>query len=297
MAIFGALFRSFAALAACVLGSATISAAEIRVDPSRTTGSRAVFEGKIEAGDFDKFKNFLRNDAHTSEIYLASPGGDLSEAMKIGLLVRILRLSTIVPSKDLTNQSRVSAIAQHNLTAPKANYLCASACFFVFVAGIHRSSDDLGPAILGIHRPSLSDKDSRRLNFDQAVAVNERARTTIENYLKVMDVPARYAEDMYSVPKGKIQWIRNDEFQADFAGFIPELRDLVVARCGGRADIGKKTSVEPGNTTMTKSGSQLDCEEKLQDELALEAHDNALKSRNNEAPQSAPDGILASPQK
>ena len=82
--------------------------------------------------------------------YLASPDGDLAEAMKIGLLVRVLNLSTVVPGKPLTNQAFESAAAEHGLANPKADYKCASASFFIFVAGVHRSHDDHGPALLGI---------------------------------------------------------------------------------------------------------------------------------------------------
>jgi hypothetical protein len=207
---------------AFLLGPATVGAAEIRADPSNAAAKGAVLEGKIEAGDFDKFKNFILNDEKTTEIYLATPGGNFNEAMKIGLLVRALKLWTVVPSKALTNEKHYLAAARHDLKDPKANYMCASACFFVFVAGIHRSSDDLGPPILGIHRPSLAANDLSRLNIDQTTAADDRARATVEKYLKLMGVPSKYAENMYSVPKGKILWIRYDEFQTDFEGFISE---------------------------------------------------------------------------
>ena len=286
MAMVDILLRSIAAFAVCVLGTATVGAAEIRADQSHTATAGAVLEGKIEAGDFDKFKSFILNGDNPVEIYLASPGGDLSEAMKIGLLVRILKLSTVVPSKALTNQSRDLAVTRHNLKNPNADYLCTSACFFIFVAGIRRSSDELGPAILGIHRPSISDSDLRKLSLDQATAAEDRTRTAIENYLQVMDVPAKYAEDMYSVPKGKIQWIRNDEFDKDFAGFIPELSDSVKARCGSRSDVEKKNSEQLSVMSMKKDEAQLNCEKHFQNELALGAYDNALKRRNGEIPQS-----------
>ena len=201
----------------------------------------------------------------------------------------ILKLSTVVPNKTLTNQARELAVARHNLKDPKANYMCASACFFIFVAGAHRSSDELGPAILGIHRPFLSGSASHRLSLNQATAADERTRTTIENYLNVMGVPSKYAEDMYSVPRGKIQWIRNDEFDSDFAGFIPELRDLVKAKCGSRSDAEKKNSAGPSGETTTKNDAQGNCEEKLQAELALGAYSAALKRRNGEIPRSALD--------
>jgi hypothetical protein len=77
-----------------------------------------VLEGEIQPGDFDKLRILVDPNAETSvgvggvggdwyrdkysEIYLASPGGFVVEAMKIGRLVRALRWESIVPS-PITN--------------------------------------------------------------------------------------------------------------------------------------------------------------------------------------------------
>jgi hypothetical protein len=296
MAMFDVRFLALAGFTA-VLSGATVDAAEIRVDPSSVGAAGTVLEGKIEAGDFDKFKSFILNGNNPVEIYLASPGGDLAEAIKIGLLVRILKLSTVVPSKALTNQNRYLAATRRNLKDPNADYMCTSACFFIFVGGIHRSSDDFGPAILGIHRPSLSDVELRKLSLDQATAAEDRTRTTIEHFLKLMDVPAKYVEDMNSVPKGKIQWIRNDEFDTDFVGFIPELRDSVKAKCGPRSGVEKKNSENLSDVSTQKDETQLNCEKRFQDELAHEAYDDAIKRQNREIPQSTLGGVSPPSQK
>ena len=61
-----------------------------------------VFEGKIVAGDFDKVRSFLGKKSNFDKIsggvFLASPGGSIIQAMKIGRLIRDLRLSTDAPS-------------------------------------------------------------------------------------------------------------------------------------------------------------------------------------------------------
>jgi len=57
--MFDVLFRSAILVAACVFGSATVDAAEIRVDPAYAVTAGVVLEGKIEAGDFEKFKGFV----------------------------------------------------------------------------------------------------------------------------------------------------------------------------------------------------------------------------------------------
>ena len=161
--------------------SVTLEAAEIRMDPSGGSVARAVFEGKIEAGDFEKVRNFL-NHNDSVELYLASPGGNVGEALRIGFLTRLLKLSTIVPSKGMTNQEIGALATRHDLKDVKSDYKCASACFFIFVAGIKRTDEvELYDAPrLGIHRPYLSDSDLRTLSGDQAITSANRVRATVE---------------------------------------------------------------------------------------------------------------------
>jgi hypothetical protein len=157
-------------------------------------------------------------------------------------MVRFLKLSTVIPSKALTHESRESSAERHDLKNPKANYTCASACFFVFVAGIHRGHDNLGPPILGIHRPALTRTFSKALSLNQVGAVNDQMRTVIEYYLNKMDVPIKGANNMFSMPPKGMRWIRNDEFDHDLAGYIPELRDRLDALCDKRVDVEKENS-------------------------------------------------------
>jgi hypothetical protein len=266
--------RLAASLFAFAVGTAFVNAAEMRADPSHgSTG--VVLEGKIEAGDFERFKSYIFKSHNAFEIYLASPGGNLGEAIKIGLLVRRLKLSTVVPSKALTNQSRLLIVARHNLNTPKTDYMCSSACFFIFIAGIHRSADDHGVPILGIHKPSVLSGDLTKNDSEQEAVANNRVRLDIEKYLKAMGVPAKYAENMYSVPFKNARWIRYDEFEADFDGFIPELGQLVKAECNDRSD---------GST-------EVQCEREIQEQLAVEGYGDALRKQNNDIPNTVPSEI------
>ena len=231
--------RLLAAFLTATFCAVTTDAAEIRIDPSRKAALGIVLEGKIEPGDFDKLRTFIFDGEGALEIYLASPGGDLAEAMKIGRLVRELKLGTVAPDK-LSGELREKLVARHNLRDSKANYMCASACFFVLVAGIHRQSDFLHEPILGIHKPYLSKAELRALSSDKAIAVADQTRAIVESYLREMGVPAKYADQMFSVPKDEVRWISSNEFETDFAGFIPELRDWVDARCDGRSDAEKR---------------------------------------------------------
>ncbi len=241
-------FRLFAATWLTVV-IAPASGAEIRdAGPEETLYAEAsiILEGKIEAGDYNKLVKLIDDDcdhefkgkpACADGIYLASPGGDLIEAMKIGRLVRKLRLETHVPS-DLPSPYRQKREAI--LKDAKANYMCASACFFVFVAGINRKRDiGLGPPILGIHKPYLSDIELKRLSGNQVIASAGRMRTLVDDYLKEMGVPAKYADLMFSVPKDQVHFVNEDDFESDFEGYIPELRDWIEANCSNLTDVEK----------------------------------------------------------
>jgi hypothetical protein len=188
-------------------------AVSLNVDRSDT--KTAILEGTIDPGDFEKLQIFLGGNKNIVRIYLASPGGNLGEALRMGLLVRHLNLSTIVPSKVLTHQALEQISSQHGITHPETDYVCASACFFIFVAGVHRSSDADGDPLLGIHSPFISSQELHGINTDQASEIKDKARAEIETYLKIMNVPSRYALDMYSASK-KLRWIREDEFNSDF---------------------------------------------------------------------------------
>jgi hypothetical protein len=167
-----------------------LHAADIRVDfvgkpivnrSGQKFGERTVvIEGKIEAGDYDKLRNiygergyseFSLGMSEVSVLSLASPGGDLAEAMKIGRLVRALKLTTAAPSRNpFRSHLDMGSVGYggHTLQNPRANYKCASACFFIFVGGIKSIADDeTDEAILGIHKPYLSDSDLRMLGGDQ----------------------------------------------------------------------------------------------------------------------------------
>jgi hypothetical protein len=136
------------------------------------------FEGKIVKGDYEKLNELSgelaalwhNNPDRYQPINLAlfSPGGDVAEAMKIGRLVRALRWMTTAPEDDPGARKWHAG----RLKAPEENYMCASACFFIFVAGIDRYSgyrSYVAPLILGIHRPYFSDVELKAMSSKDAI--------------------------------------------------------------------------------------------------------------------------------
>jgi hypothetical protein len=259
--------RLIVAITLCLAGAAMADAAEIR---RGINVGEVVLEGKVEPGDCARLNDFLYRQ-HPWEIYLASPGGNLAEAMEIGRLVRALKMQTIVPTAWVGDPSFRYFAKQRNLKDPKGNYMCASACFFVFVAGVDRANDrdsyhvklddrDRYPAILGIHRPYLSENELKALSGDQAIAAGGQIRATVQSYLKEMGVSGKYADQMFSIRKDDVRWIGTRDFEADFDGVVPELRDWLDAKCGDKRTGAEKAVWE---TLKHKFPSQLTAAEKI----------------------------------
>jgi hypothetical protein len=214
-------------------------------------GYSIILEGTIVPGDYDKVRKLMDENCPSkswstscpSELYLASPGGSVIEAIKIGRLVRALRLGTQVPfdvPEGVPADLRQKIIGSLKLQDPKVNYLCASACFFIAVAGIERSPPSFEKPILGIHRPFLTDVDLRPLSANQVISSATQVRTIVEAYLKEMGVPLKYADLMFSILKDQVRWITIAEYEADFAGIVSELKDWLSARCDERTEIEKR---------------------------------------------------------
>lgn len=108
------------------------------------SAKRAVYaiEGEIVEGDAAKFEQLLQEIppvGENYEVYLHSPGGRLTEGIKLGLLFRKYGLWTSVGQLVKDDNSR--------LPIPADSALCASACAIAFLGGKNRSlgeNDKLG---------------------------------------------------------------------------------------------------------------------------------------------------------
>jgi hypothetical protein len=272
---------------ATILGALALSLM-VGAEPSKALEELKVYrgvlvlEGKIVPGDYDKLRNFLGTkstfDKISGGVFLASPGGDMAEAMKIGRLIRELRLSTDAPSGPPSGSPKFgeSLIKPNNLVDPNVNYRCASACFFIYVSGIYRNLSWAGR--LGIHRPSQPESVLKKLSSNEVIELNGRVRKEIDNYLREMNVRIKYVDLMFSVPPTEIRWINQDELDSDLQGFIPGLKDLVDAKCDPR------TTIDPSDkekivSVAAKSSSEIDkcrmqVQARLRAELPIEAWHN-----------------------
>ena len=130
--------------------TAPAGAADIRFG---STGCTLHIEGPIEEGDdavfYDRIlEGWDEGDACTSfGLELASPGGNLGAAIKIGRQVRALHISTSAP---LVRRGPPARCLPTLTLRDEKNCLCASACFFIWTAGSERSGERIF-----VHRPRL----------------------------------------------------------------------------------------------------------------------------------------------
>jgi hypothetical protein len=196
-----------------------------------------ILEGKIEPGDFISVRNFLSEELNfkkmNGEVYLASAGGNLIEALRIGYLIRHLQLSTNAPSRipPIIKDSESVVIHPSDLTNPSNYYRCTSACFLLYVGGVYRREAGL----LGLHHPQLDRKMVEVTDKDISIAMVD-VRDKLKSYFAEMNVPNKYLDLMFSLPPNKLRWITKSEFDADLKGYVPQVRVLLDAKCNSRLE-------------------------------------------------------------
>ena len=193
---------------------AGLEAADIR--PARSLSGAPLpgitIEGRIAPGDYQKLADVAaaNHEAHT--LWLASPGGNLKEALRMGKLIRSVGFAVHVPF------SKAEPLVA--LKDP-ANNTCSSSCFLLFAAGVIR-----GGLVLGIHRPSLPADEYFSLGLERAVDAQRVIAEAVTGYLAEMGVPAKYASLMLSTNASDMVWLSAEDVRRDLDGVIAEYADV-----------------------------------------------------------------------
>lgn len=181
-----------------------------------------IVEGEIRRGDFAKFASIIINAKGVNRVYLASPGGDFLESLKIGRLVRLLNLEIMAP---LTRSMPITYLQD-----PKNN-VCASSCFFIYLGGARRFGQ-----VLGIHRPYLPKDSYRSMGLKEAENSHVNAEHIVHKYLVEMGAPASYGSRILAIDSGDIEWLDSSEINRDFGGFVAKYREWFSANCPRPSD-------------------------------------------------------------
>jgi hypothetical protein len=182
--------------------------------PELTDSGDRVFyvlmKGEIEPGDYHKLLRFAESDKDrflTASFILASPGGDITEAVKIGRLL-----------KDVYAFVEVG----------RRYGSCASACFIIFASAVDRQSIE---GLVGIHRPYVARSRLLRLSLAEAERQQSQALRDAENYLHSLRVPTAIIDEMFANASTDIHWLSWDELQ--HLGLRPPWwEEELIARCG-----------------------------------------------------------------
>lgn len=227
----------FFALALCLLSAPkTSTAAVFTVQPANKFGPVSVLiKGRIEPGDFDKFKNFLRQPGHlkayANYVWLDSMGGDLNEAMKFASLFEKSSASVVV--------------------GPDGK--CYSACFMMFAGAADRWLYAFGE--LGVHQITVNSPQADRA---QRKEIALKVSNDLRRYLALQGIPPTLIDQMMDTPSFDMTII--DTLMLKRMGWLrglasrPSFLEAVEKACGPQPDV---ETVNPSNTS--KPGAWTAC--------------------------------------
>jgi TPR repeat protein len=226
------------ALAVNVVGWLTTCAAatfELAKRPDGTLTQGVKVEGEIAPGDAKKLLGFYNTYAEMmSPVYLRSKGGNVEEAMKMGKVIRRLRLETRVPifwDAGIAPTETIKLDHQDNM-------ICASACFLVYAGGATRFGN-----YLAMHRPFLPREEARKLSDAEYETLQKQMAQTVSAYLVNMEVDHYWIDRMFSANSQEHYlptWAEANNEVRHLMGMVPSLTEIVLSKCNQDPDLDRK---------------------------------------------------------
>lgn len=195
-----------------LFNSLQASAADLKFKEIYPKVLQVNFKGEITTGDHKKLIDIIDSfDGSIGLIELDSLGGDVSEAIKIANIVEKFQIMTKV-TKDKT---------------------CASACFFIFIAGTDRLASGIElkslpnnqAGFVGVHRPFLAQSGSKKY-----LASQQDAMRKVRDYLDYQLVSRKLTDAMLSRPSNDIYWLNSDDLE-ELGPYSPALEEQLISRC------------------------------------------------------------------
>lgn len=191
------------------------------------------FNGGIDSGDFRQFSAFMNQNPNINEIWLNSGGGDVDEALQIGMFIRdrVRPVKTRVPAR----QKVAAAFQKRGIPISRKlrdtrSILCASACGILLAAGDARYVDE--PFTVGLHGVALSftvngkeihrDKyvdqlseselrDALKTAYDEGSSDRSRNGAKVAEFMVTMGVSAQYAIYMNGIRAECLAFLSYDQ--------------------------------------------------------------------------------------
>jgi len=222
----------FILLLGLLLNSFTVYSANIFEAPAPDENPGIHIQGKIEKGDYEKFKKAARQLSKKNtpiELVLNSAGGDFVEAIKIGRLVRQLHARTV--SHGVISTHKNTDIVK-----------CYSSCFIIFVSGSERDPEDnlfllsgqpeVNIPVLGLHRPYVAPEIYANYSIEKANKIYSNIESITRNYLYGLNIETSLIDKMFKTSSKNIEYINRSEFRQKIGYKVAFFEEWKMAKCG-----------------------------------------------------------------
>lgn len=170
-----------------------------------------LLQGEIIPGDYDRLRQVIRKDQErfwrSTGFVLASPGGDIQEALRIARLVKGTYSGVWVGKQGS----------------------CVSACFFIFTAAVQRTAGD---GTIGVHRPYVHPARLSSVSVREAEILQRQALKLARAYLEDQDVPTNLIDKMFQQASTDVYWLSRAEVEEQLGRRPPWFDQLLIAKCG-----------------------------------------------------------------
>jgi hypothetical protein len=193
----------------------------------RDRGGSMFLLGPITPGDYDRFASAIKQwGPYPFSLSLRSQGGNVSEALRIGRLVRQLSITVFAPNYSTFHPNRADCTYDNEAQDLHRNIscICASACTLIFMGGVYRMGSEIY-----VHSIAYDKGMFGALTPQQADVMYKQAMTDVRAYLAEMDVDDKFASMMTGTSSSDIRKVTSPlgwEFQ------VPSFREWISAKCG-----------------------------------------------------------------
>jgi len=213
--------KIFTIVTILILSSFHADAADIKFN-----GNIIEISGEIKKGDYDNYLNLIvSHQSIPITVYLDSPGGNVSEAISIG---KIMRKSL---SQSIINK----------------NGQCNSACFLLWASAVKRfpsqSAIDFNGYIgrIGLHRPFYEHSTYSELNTTKAKEEYKKLEAYVTSYLNELQIPSNIIETMFRMKSTDAYFITDTDLIEKIGQEAPFFEEWLIAKCG---ELTEKESID-----------------------------------------------------
>jgi len=198
--------------------------------PGASACMQALLQGPIVRGDYEKVLAFVRQHHRALNVlYLHSTGGDVSEAIRIGRLVRKSLLNVWAPTRngDHVYMTRPGWQPGQDIrdVCRGTSCVCASACALIWFGSVNRYGQ------VGLHRPRITDPAYKGLPPADASVLYRRVLQDMTHYLEEMEVPRATIDTMTTTSSAEITFVDADD-RSNELEHPPSFVEWINANCG-----------------------------------------------------------------